>query len=322
MTSAPGDGRARHGDVSFARHFARLFSCAPQFLGDPVDVPGGGHVAIARYVHNGIASVVTLGLERVSLPGGARIELLCEVVETQKAAAEVTVRIALQRVMGALGDAARGPFQPGDVWINDVPFLAGTRIQAIVGVDAQWSGRDQNVHDENGAVVGWVNEVVMLTRNEGKRVAVDGIVPLIEAAAAAPAARFDVLRDDMVEPPAPVPREPCLVTLDALERGVRWMQRDADGRYLAISLTESAEYLADPENFTAIALAEIVVGVPSLRGFAARAQPGEYAMLEGDVWSFGALSDSGAPAAGTRPNPASPHAAPRERSRRDPEESV
>lgn len=290
MTGAShGPGGARPGDESFARHFGRLFATEPQLLGDPID----GTVGVVRYTHNGIASVVTLGLERVA-PGGARVELLCEVGEEQRAAAEVAVRIAVQRVLGQL-DIEPGPLRPGDVWINSVPFLAGTRIQGLMAVDAQWSGRDQTVHDGAGNPIGWVNEIVMLTRNEAKRVATDGLVPLLEAAAKAPTARFDVLRDDMVEPPVPVPPVPCVVTNVALEHGVRWMQRDAEGRFLAINLGESADYLAEAENFDTRPLAEIVTGVPDLRGFAVRAHPGEYAMLDGETWTFGELADGRGP---------------------------
>lgn len=290
MTTASSvSGPGGPGDVSFARHFSRLFACEPHFLGEPID----GQIGVARYVHNGIASVATLGLERVAMPGGARVELLCEVVEGQKAAAEVAVRIAVQRVLGAPGAGEARPMAPGDVWINDVPFLAGTRIQGLVAVDAQWSRRDQTVRDGDGAPIGWFNEVVMLTKNEAKRVAMDGIVPLLDAAAASPTARFDVLRDDMVEPPTPVPRVPCIVTRAVLEEGVRWLQCDADGQFLAIALSESPEYLAASDNYERVSLAEAVVGVPDLRGFAVRAKPGEYAMLDGETWLFGQLDDTG-----------------------------
>lgn len=286
MTPSLLDGASRPGDASFARHFGRLFGCEPEFLGDPID----GRIGIVRYLHNGIASVVSLGLERVDLPDGARIELLCEVVDAHKAAAEVAVRIGVQRVLGLLGDEP-GHMAPGDVWINTVPFLAGTRIQGIVAVDAQWSGRDQTVRDAEGVAIGWVNEIVMLTKNEAKRVATDGIVPLLEAAAAAPTARFDVLRDDMVEPPTAVPNLPCVVSHAALDQGVRWLQRDDEGTFLAIALTESSDELADAASFSTRSLAEVVVGSPDLRGFAVRASPGEYAMHDGAAWSFGALTD-------------------------------
>lgn len=286
MTRAHIDGASRPGDASFARHLGRLFECDPEFLGEPID----GRIGVVRYRHNGIASVASLGLERVDLPGAARIELLCEVVEPQKAAAEIAVRIAVQRVLGLLGDEP-GPMRPGDVWINSVPFLAGTRIQGLVAVDAQWSGRDQTVRGDDGEPVGWINEIVMLTKNEAKRVATDGIVPLLEAATASPTLRFDVLRDDMVEPPTTMPRVPCVVSHAALELGVRWLQRDDEGTFLAIALTESPEDLADAASFSTRTLAEVVVGSPDLRGFAVRARPGEYAMHDGAAWSFGALAD-------------------------------
>ena len=284
---ATADDGLRAGDVSFARHFARLFATEPEFVGEPIE----GTIAVARYVHNGIASLVTLGLERVPLPDDARIELLCEVVEDQASAAEVAVRIAAQRVLGLLGDPA-GPMEPGDVWINSVPFLADTRIQGLVAVDAQWSGRDQTVYDEQGRAVGWINEIVMLTTTEAKRLALDGVVPLLEAASSNPTVRFDVLRDDMVEAPAPLPDRPCAITRAAVEHGVRWLQCDADGRYLAIHLGESPEYLADPANFESAPLSHVVAGVPDLRGFAMRAEPGEYAMLDGETWTFGELRDA------------------------------
>lgn len=292
----------REGDASFARTFARLFSAEPEFLGEAVPVrteDGDTEIAIARYDHNGIASVTTLGLERVRLPGDARIELLCEVVEPHAAAAEVAVRIALERVLGRLRGEA-GPIMPGEVWLNAMPFLSGTRIQGLVAVDASWSGRDQTVRDDDGNEVGMVNEVVMLTKEEAKRVAHDGLVPLLEASNARPAARLDVLRDDLVDPPEPLPRVACWITRAAVEHGVRWLQRDAEGGFLAIHLTETAEELADPATYESAPLASVVAGVPDLRGFAVRAEPGTYAMLEGDAWVFGDLAPS-EPDRGDRP---------------------
>lgn len=287
------DTGPRDGDTSFARHFARLFSSEPALLGDTVAADDAGvEIAIVRYVHNGIASVATLGLERVRLPGDARVELLCEVVEPHAAAAEVAVRIALERVLGRLRGEV-GPIMPGEVWLNQVPFLTGTRIQGLVAVDASWSGRDQTVRDEDGREIGMVNEVVMLTKNEAKRVAIDGLVPLLEASNAHPAARFDVLRDDLVDPPEPLPAVHCWISRAAVEHGVRWLQCDADGGFLAINLSETADELADADLYELAPLNAVVAGVPDLRGFAARAGPGRYAMLEGDAWVFGDLAADG-----------------------------
>ena len=286
----PDDARrvAEARELAFATHFAGLFHVDPVFMGDPVD----GTVGVARYDHNGIASVVSLGIDRMRPPGGERVEVLCEVVDAQAQAAEVAVRLTIARILGRLGGEA-GVLDPGDLWINATPYLAGTQIQGIAVVDESWSGRPQEVLGPEGEVAGRIIEIVMLTRTEAKRVAHDGFVPLLEAAESSPAMRFDVLRSDLVDPPAPLPDVVCVITAASVEHGVRWMQRDVDGRFLAISLTESPEYLDDPEHFEQAPMAQVVAGIPDLRGFVQRATPGDYAMLDDDGWTFGRLEDTG-----------------------------
>lgn len=269
----------------YAEHFARLFRAEPVVLGAPYD----GTIGVLSYVHGGVASVVSLGLSDRELPGGARVELLCEVLEDHAPAAEVAIRIAIRRVLGELG-ARPGPLGSGDVWINAVPIISGTNMQGMIALDPSWHVRDDVVRDEAGDEYGIVQEIVMLTTTEARRIAHDGFEAFRTASAATPAARLDVLRGDLVGPPATLPDVACIVTRHLHEAPVGWLQRDLGGQFLATSLTESEADLADPATFETWPLRAVVGGTPELRAFAIRAQPGDYARREPEGWRYGRLA--------------------------------
>lgn len=266
----------------FGTFFRKRFGGPPEFMREPVTE----HARIAVFPRGRVATVATLGLASEQLAGGTRVELACTVLAEHAAAAELGVRLAARRLLGEAGGEP-APLPPGEAWLALAPFVTGTSIQGIVAIDGSWDGRDTAVRDERGELAGLFQEILLLTTAEAERVARDGLRPLRQAAMAQPGRLYDMLREDLLAPPAAVPDAPCIVTAALREEPVGWMQRDASGAWLASAGTEPPGYLAEPGNFEQRRLPDVVGGAPELRDFALTAQPGEYLAREAGRWTRG-----------------------------------
>lgn len=248
-------------------------------FGDQVaelDALGGGAVRILGFQRDGYVTAVTLGLHRVPLDDGEPAELRCDAATETVGAATVTLGIAAERLV-----QTRRALEPGKVWINEVPYLKGSNISAMVVADDD-AGRTA-VRDEAGAVLGHLRRVVMLTNLEARFVAQHGVdaLPGADAETLRNPERPDLVSADDLE----VPAMPCIVSKLVRDRPARWVEVDREGRFAALTMTETEQFMEDADNFEVWALPRLVEANPGLREFAVTAVPGDCARLtDEDGW--------------------------------------
>lgn len=236
---------------------------------------GGGAVRLIGFERGDAMSVVTVGLHRVPLSKGEAVELVCDAPKDAVGAALVTLGIAVERLV----HSRRAP-ESRRPWINEVPYLEGTKISAMV-VDE----RDvATVRDAAGALLGRLRRVVLLTNVEARFVAEHGL----DALPGGPDALRDVERDDLVgTKELQVPDVPCLVSSLLDDRPARWIEVDLEGRFVALSLDEDEEFLDEIDNFAIWSVRTLIEKNPSLREFVLTAVPGDCARLTDDGWLSG-----------------------------------
>lgn len=147
-----------------------------------VEKPSGG----------GVITVMTSGASRLPSDAGERVELAVEVVDGQQGAAWIALKIVCDDM------AVNRRVPPVDVpWRNGEPFLTGTRISAIVATPSRWGQPFDEVRSAEGALVGHVRTLRLLTDAEAAFVAASGWDALVEVAGSVDGL-LDVTRDDVV----------------------------------------------------------------------------------------------------------------------------
>lgn len=200
-TASDGTITLRQGSGAIFAHLSRRYGVEPTVSDDRI----GGSVMMLcwRYERDGVryAAVASAGLERIPFVGVPPVEVVAEVLEHQAGAAFVVVRTVVERAVQEL----QSPWEPGRVWINEVPLLNGTRIQALVASESGEGPAVDVIRDEQGAPQAQLQTIALLTASEGRAVAMQGPGPLMHARSTQRAALADVERsaDVIAEPVAP-----------------------------------------------------------------------------------------------------------------------
>ena len=118
-TASDGTITLRQGSGAIFGHLTRRYGVEPTVYDERI----GGSVMMLcwRYERDGVryAAVASAGLERIPFVGVPPVEVVAEVLEHQVGAAVVVVRTVVERAVQEL----QSPWEPGRVWINDVPLL-------------------------------------------------------------------------------------------------------------------------------------------------------------------------------------------------------
>ncbi|NDO90289.1 hypothetical protein [Cellulosimicrobium composti] len=159
---------------AFPNHVFDAFGVPPVLLDERL---GGSVMVVVKRPAGGPTTLLTAGVSRLPVDAGPPVELAVEVAEGQEGAGLVALRIVCDDV------AVNRRTPPlGTPWRNGDPFLTGTRISAIVATGSRWGTELDDVRDADGAVVGHVRTLRLLTDAEAQVVADAGWAGLVESA--------------------------------------------------------------------------------------------------------------------------------------------
>lgn len=180
------------GAQAFPLHVFRAFGQEPRVLERRI---GGSVMVVVKEPAGGPPIVITAGVSRLPVDEGLPVELAVEIAPGQEGAA----LIALQLVCNDIAQHRRTP--PFETpWRNATPFLADTQISAIVATGSRWGATFDDVRDDEGALLGHVRTLRLLTDAEAAVVQTRRY-PALVAAAGSEDALLDVTRTPTVQAP-------------------------------------------------------------------------------------------------------------------------
>lgn len=232
---------------------------------------GGAILVAEKRPPNGPITMMTSGASRFPIDAGEPVELAVEVLEGQEGAGWRALAI----VCDDIAENRRVP-PMGVPWRNSEPFLTGTRISAIMVTPSRWGPSFDEVRSADGALVGHVRTLRMLTDAEASFASANGWDALVEAAGSADAL-LDVTRNDTV---AGVLRgnAPVFITKLHAEHPPRWITF-SDGDLQSVTGLESDEYMDDPSNHEIWSVDSFVARFPWVANFVREARPGQTALF-------------------------------------------
>lgn len=156
---------------------------------------GGSVMVVEKRPADEPVTIMTSGASRLPVTSGLPVELAVEVLEGQQGAAFVALRIVCD-------DMAQNRRVPpvGTPWRNSEPFLTGTAISAIVATGSRWGHAFDDVVGPDGATIGYIRTLRLLTDAEAARVAAIGW-DAFAAEIGTLDALLDVTRQSVVDPP-------------------------------------------------------------------------------------------------------------------------
>jgi hypothetical protein len=232
---------------------------------------GGMIRVVVKRPANGPITLMTLGASRLPIDSAEPVELAVEVLEGQEGAG----RIALQIVCDDMASNRRVP-PVGAPWRNSNAFLTGTRISAILVTPSRWGASFDDVRSAEGALVGYVRTLRMLTDAEASFASASGWDALVEAAGSVDAL-LDITRNDTVVG-ALRGNAPVFVTKLHAEHPPRWITF-ADGDLQSVTGLESDEYMDDSANHEIWSVDSFVARFPWVADFVRDARPGQTAFF-------------------------------------------
>lgn len=252
-------------DLEFPRHVFDSLGADPIAYEDKI---GGAIRVVEKRPAGGPITVMTSGVSLMPTDSGERVELAVEVLEGQQGAA----RIALGIVCDDIATNRRVP-PVGAPWRNSEPFLTGTRISAIMVSPSRWGASFDEVRSAEGALVGHVRTLRMLTDAEASFVAAQGWEALV-AAAGSVDALLDVTREDAVAAPGLKGNAPVFLSKLHAEHPPRWIT--FTGRDLqSVTGLESEAYMNDSANHEVWSVDSFVARFPWVADFVREARPGQ-----------------------------------------------
>lgn len=256
-------------DLEFPRHVFDSLGADPIAYEDKI---GGAIRVVEKRPAGGPITVMTSGVSLMPTDSGERVELAVEVLDGQQGAA----RIALGIVCDDIATNRRVP-PVGAPWRNSEPFLTGTRISAIMVSPSRWGASFDEVRSEEGALVGHVRTLRMLTDAEASFAAAQGWEALV-AAAGSVDALLDVTRDDAVAAPGLKGNAPVFLSKLHAEHPPRWIT--FTGRDLqSVTGLESEAYMNDSANHEVWSVDSFVARFPWVADFVREARPGQTGMF-------------------------------------------
>ena len=243
------------------------FACDPVVM-DQLD----DDVLILGWEKDGLVTAATFGLWHRQLP--ECVEYLCEVDAVAAGAAPIALRVCVERVL-----ATQQALVARDLWINDQPFLKGSRMWGLLVADDP--DEQTAIRDSAGQIVGHARRILMLTRNEALAAGEHGTSIL---SANDPAYR-DPDHADLVDLQlVPVPQVEVIASEYLADNPVQLVLRRADGEYLALSGVEQPGDSSRPEHFGLVPAADLVERNPGIRDFMLNGAAGEAVSLREGGW--------------------------------------
>lgn len=203
--------------------------------------------------HDGLVTLCTVGAEQ---------ELSCTVQEQDLGAGAALLRVAALR-----------EWTPGRVWLNDQPLLTGTNIQGLVAIDGEWL------------------EMIPLTEAEAELVAVETVSAIEITRGRQPLVFTDLFRSNAFEEVTDEDLQAITVftSKHSEEAPLRKIRALMYHRFAAFTNEESAEYLADPDNFEKKTALEILPRLHGSRLFFQGEKIGEELTYGRNGWTYSVL---------------------------------
>ena len=251
--------------LEFPRHVFDALGADPIAWEDRI---GGAIRVIEKRPESGPITVMTSGASLMPMDSGERVELAIEVLDGQQGAA----RIALGIVCDDMHANRRVP-PVGAPWRNTEPFLTGTRISAIMVTPSRWGSSFDEVRADDGAVIGHVRTLRLLTDAEAGVVSAQGWEALV-AAAGSVDDLLDVTRDDAVSSPGLAGNAPVFLSKLHAEHPPRWIT--FTGRDLqSVTGLESEAYMNDSANHEVWSVDSFIARFPWVADFVRQARAGQ-----------------------------------------------
>ncbi len=256
-------------DLAFPEHVFDSLGVDPTVQADLI---GGAIRVVVKRPTDGPITMMTSGASRLPTDSGERVELAVEVVEGQGGPG----RIALGIVCDDMATNRRVP-PVGAPWRNSEPFLTDTRISAMMVTPSRWGASFDEVLSAEGAVVGHVRTLRLLTDAEASFASANGWEALV-AAAGSVDALLDVTRDDAVAGGGVAGNAPVFLSKLHAEHPPRWIT--FTGRDLqSVTGLESDAYMDDAANHEVWSVDSFVARFPWVAGFVHHALPGQTALF-------------------------------------------
>ncbi|MFB2585392.1 suppressor of fused domain protein [Herbiconiux liukaitaii] len=249
----------------FAEHVFDSLGVDPAVQSDRI---GGAVLVAVKRPPEGPITLMTLGASRMPVDSGERVEFAVEVLDGQEGAGRIAFQIACDDI------AANRRVPPvGTPWRNSEPFLTGTSISAILVTPSRWGAAFDEVRSSEGALLGHVRTLRLLTDAEASFASANGWEALV-AAAGSPDALLDVTRSDTVEPAGLPGNAPVFVTKLHAEHPPRWVTFTGS-ELQSVTGLESEEYMDEPANHEIWSVDSFVRRFPWVAEFVRRALPGQ-----------------------------------------------
>ncbi|GAB2547309.1 suppressor of fused domain protein [Leucobacter ruminantium] len=263
-------------EQAFPAHVFDALGVEPLVHVDPI---GGAVRVVEKRPEDGPITLMTLGASRLPSASGERVELAVEVQEGQEGAA----RIAMQIVCDDMHANHRVP-PVGAPWRNSEPFLSGTRISAILVTPSRWGAAFDEVRASDGALVGHLRTLRLLTDAEAAFVSAQGWEALVEAAGSLDAL-LDVERDDAVSNPGLRGNAPVFLSKLHADHPPRWVTFTG-GELQSVTGLESDAYMDDAANHEVWSVDTFLTRYPWIAGFVREARPGQTALFTDDSGAY------------------------------------
>lgn len=255
--------------MEFPRHVFDSLGADPIAWEDRI---GGAIRVVEKSPAGGPITIMTSGASLMPTDSGERVELAVEVIDGQQGAA----RVALGIVCDDMAANRRVP-PVGAPWRNSEPFLTGTRISAIMTSPSRWGASFDEVRTADGALLGHVRTLRLLTDAEAAFASAQGWDALVGAAGSVDAL-LDVTRDDTVSAPGLAGNAPVFLSKLHAEHPPRWIT--FTGRDLqSVTGLESEAYMNDSANHEVWSVDSFVARFPWVAGFVREAKPGQTGMF-------------------------------------------
>ncbi|CPT03682.1 Uncharacterised protein [Mycobacteroides abscessus] len=264
------DLELRTGDDRIAGHVFSALGIEPLVFQERI----GGSVVVVEKPSPSFTTVMTAGAARLPVDAGLPVELAVEVLPDQVGAALVALRI----VCNDIATNRRTP--PVEApWCNAEPILVGTRVFAIAATGSRHGDTFDTIRSDDGAPIGRVLTLRMLTFAESRILANRGWSGLVEAAGGADNL-LDVTRSNAALPTILEVDGPVIVTKLHDRHPPRWITSEEDGMFTSVTGRESQEYMDDAANHEIWTRSSLAVRYPWVREFLTAAAPNDVARFD------------------------------------------
>lgn len=254
---------------AFPSHVFDALGVDPLMHPDPI---GGTVCVVEKRPPGGPIVMMTSGASLLPTDSGERVELAVETIEGQQGAAIIAMKI----VCDDMATNRRVP-PVGSPWRNSEPFLNGTRLSAIMVTPSRWGDAFDEVRSADGATIGHVRMLRLLTDSEASFARANGWEALV-AAAGSVDALLDVTRADTVAGAGLPGDAPVFLSKMHADHPPRWVTFTGNDLESFTGL-ETDEYMEDAANREIWSYSSFHARYPWVEGFVSEARPGQTALF-------------------------------------------